>query len=85
MLEYFKLFNDISDNLLVMIGASCSKAFSYYGQRLGLLITINNDKEFLDHFTNLASRLARATWSNVNNAAMLVIADVSIVFRGKIG
>lgn len=74
--ESFKLFNDISDNLLVMIGASCSKAFSYYGQRLGLLITINNDKEFLDHFTNLASRLARATWSNVNNAAMLVIADV---------
>ena len=74
--EYFKLFNNISDNLFVTIGASCSKAFSYYGQRLGLLIAINNDKEFVEHYINLASRLARATWSNLNNGGMLVIAEV---------
>ena len=74
--EYFRLFNNISDNLLVAISASCSKAFSYYGQRLGLLSIINNDQEFVEHFINLASRLARATWSNLNNAGMLVIAEV---------
>lgn len=74
--KYFELFNDISDDLLVMIGASCSKSFSYYGQRLGLLVAINNDRQFVDHFINLASRYARATWSNVNNAGMLVVADV---------
>lgn len=73
---YFELFNEISDNVLVLLAASCSKAFSYYGQRLGALIAINNDEEFLDHYMNLCSRTARATWSNLNNAAMLNIADI---------
>ena len=75
---FMKLFNDISDNLLVLIAASCSKAFSYYGQRLGALIAINNDKEFLDLYINLCSRLARSTWSNLNNSAMITIGDVLI-------
>ena len=74
--EYFSLFNEISDNVLVILAASCSKAFSYYGQRLGLMIAINNDKEFLDLYLNLCSRLARATWSNLNNAGMLSVAKV---------
>lgn len=73
---FMRLFNELSDDALVLIAASCSKAFSYYGQRLGALIAINNDKEFIEHYTNLCSRLARATWSNLNNAAMLNIADV---------
>ena len=73
---FMKLFNDISDDVLVLIAASCSKAFSYYGQRLGALIAINNDKGFIDHYMNLCSRLARATWSNLSNSAMINIADV---------
>jgi len=74
--QFMKLFNDISDDVLVLICASTSKAFSYYGQRLGALIAINNDKEFLDQFLNLSTRLARSTWSNLNNSGMIVIADV---------
>ena len=73
---YFSLFNELSDNVLVLLCASCSKAFSYYGQRLGALIAIHNDEGFLDHYINLCSRLARATWSNLNNAAMINIAAV---------
>ena len=74
--EFFTLFNDIPDDLLVLIAASGSKAFSYYGQRIGALIAIHNDAEYLDHFINLSSRLARATWSNLSNAAMLNISEV---------
>ena len=74
--KFFELFNDLSDDVLVLIAASCSKAFSYYGQRLGALIAIHNDEEFLDHYINLCSRLARATWSNLNNAGMRNIAMV---------
>ena len=74
--NYFSLFNEISDNVLVILAASCSKAFSYYGQRLGLMIAIHNDPEFIDLFINLCSRKARATWSNLNNAAMINIATV---------
>ena len=73
---YFPLFDSIGDHILVLLCASCSKAFSYYGQRLGALIAVNNDEEFLDHYINLCSRLARATWSNLNNAAMINIAQV---------
>ena len=73
---YFRLFDKINDNVLVLLAASCSKAFSYYGQRLGALIAINNDAEFLDHYLNLCSRCARATWSNLNNAGMVNVARV---------
>ena len=74
--NYFSLFNKLDDNVLVLLAASCSKAFSYYGQRLGLLIAINNDEQFLDHYINLCTRYARSTWSNPNNAGMLNIAMV---------
>ena len=73
---FFELFNSINDNVLVLIGVSCSKSFSYYGVRLGALIAINNDEAFIAKFENLASRLARTTWSNASNGAMLTIADV---------
>ena len=74
--SYFSLFNNINDNVLVLMAVSCSKAFSYYGQRLGALIIINNDPDFIELYTNLASRLARTTWSNLNNAGMINVANV---------
>lgn len=74
--QYFDLFNNINDNVLVLIAYSCSKAFSYYGKRVGALIAINNDNDFLDVYINYCTRVARTTWSNVNNGAMQSIADV---------
>ena len=74
--DYFKLFNNIKDNVLVCIAYSCSKSFSYYGKRIGAFITINNDNEFLDTYANMCARLARTTWSNCNNGAMLNISDI---------
>ena len=73
---FFDLFNNINDNVLVLIAVSCSKSFSYYGVRLGALIAINNDAEFINKFENMASRLARTTWSNASNGAMLTVTDV---------
>lgn len=74
--EYFKLFNNINDNVLVLLAYSCSKSFSYYGKRIGTFIAINNDVEFLDHYINMCARLARTTWSNCNNGAMLNIVSL---------
>ena len=79
--KYFTLFNEISDDLLVLIASSCSKAFSVYGYRLGCLIAIHNDEEFLEHFANLASRYGRATWSNINNGGMLTVSKVLLEKR----
>lgn len=74
--KYFELFNHLNDNVLVLIAYSCSKSFSYYGKRVGAYISVNNDEEFLDTYLNYCTRVARATWSNVNNGAMQNIADV---------
>lgn len=74
--SFFHHFNELNDNVLVLIVVSCSKSFSYYGIRLGALIAINNDAEFIKRFENLASRVARSTWSNASNGAMLTVTDV---------
>lgn len=74
--QYFDLFNSLNDNVLVLLAFSCSKSFSYYGKRLGALIAINNDTEFIDYYINLCTRLCRATWSNCNNEAMLNIVSL---------
>ncbi|MBR0461178.1 MAG: aminotransferase class I/II-fold pyridoxal phosphate-dependent enzyme [Erysipelotrichaceae bacterium] len=74
--KYFELFNELNDNVLVMIAYSCSKAFSYYGMRLGALFAIQNDEEFLDLFINQCARRARTTFSSVSNSAMTNVADV---------
>ncbi len=74
--KFFELFNNINDNVLVLICASTSKSFSFYGERLGAMIAINNSAELVDKVINLSSRLARAVWSNCNNGAMLTVTDV---------
>lgn len=74
--EIFKVFNNINDNVLITISYSCSKSFSYYGKRLGAFIAINNDNEFLDSYINYCARIARTTWSNCNNGAMLNIVSL---------
>jgi len=74
--KYFELFNDVKDTTLVFMAYSCSKAFSYYGQRLGSLIIVYKDKEYLDYLINQSARRNRSTYSSVNNAAMINIANV---------
>ena len=73
---FFDLFNHVADNVLVLLASSCSKSFSYYGYRLGALIAIHNDEAFIHKFENLASRVARTTWSNPNNGGMQNITDL---------
>jgi len=74
--DYFELFNKLNNNTLVLIAYSCSKTFSYYGCRLGSLICIHKDEEFLKEFENQCAKHNRTIWSNVNNGLMINIADV---------
>ncbi len=74
--KYMELFNDLNDNVLVMIASSCSKAFSYYGQRLGCLIVINSNEEFKDLFVNQCEKTIRTNYSSVNNGAMIAITNL---------
>lgn len=74
--NYMELFGKLNENVLVMIAASCSKAFSYYGQRLGCLIAINSNKEFLNLFINQCEKNIRTNYSSVNNGAMIAITSL---------
>lgn len=74
--KFFELYNTINDNVLILLAISTSKSFSYYGQRLGALITIYKDEEYVKAFDNTAGRILRTVWSNVNNGAMINVAKV---------
>ncbi len=74
--KYFELFNTLEKNVLVLVATSCSKTFSYYGQRLGALIVVNKDKEFVDLFVNQSERHIRTTYGSCNNGAQIAITDV---------
>ena len=74
--QYFDYFNKLNDNVLVLLAYSCSKAFSYYGMRLGALFAINNDESVLETFINLCGGAIRATYSSCSNSAMKNITDV---------
>lgn len=74
--RYFELYNKLNDNILVLIAYSCSKVFSYYGMRMGLMIAIHNNKEFLNHLINQFGKYIRTIYSSINAGGMESIADL---------
>ena len=67
---YMSAFNDISENVAIVIAFSCSKTLTAYGMRVGSAIILAKKQETADHFYNSFLRTARAFWSNVNNGFM---------------
>ena len=63
-------FNDITDNVLICIAFSCSKTVTSYGLRCGAAIVLGKDPEKVDEVEIVMEKKARATWSNIPNAAM---------------
>ena len=74
--KYFELFNNLNDNVLVLIAYSCSKSFSYYGFRLGALFVVGKNNDILDLYINQCAKKTRTTYSSVNNGAMHSIIDL---------
>lgn len=68
--EYFKIFNDISSNLFIIVAFSCSKSLTAYGLRCGAAILLNQKAENVREVEIVFEKAARAIWSNVANAAM---------------
>ena len=74
--KYMEQFNNANSNILVNIAFSCSKVFSFYGVRLGALISCNKDLENVENVFNANERACRALVSNVSNGGMKTITDV---------
>lgn len=68
--HYMSYFNDLSDNVMVEICFSCSKTLTSYGLRCGAAIVLAKKKEDVRDAEIIMEKKARATWSNIPNAAM---------------
>lgn len=74
--EYMRLFNDVSDGLLVIVAFSLSKSMTSYGLRCGAALVMGKNQEGVDLVKTVFEKDARATWSNINNGAMHMFVDV---------
>lgn len=68
--KYMESFNDISENMMVLLAFSCSKTLTSYGLRCGAALILARDEQAVKDMESVLIRKARATWSNINNSAM---------------
>lgn len=79
--KYMEEFNNISENIMIVIAFSCSKALTSYGLRCGGAVITAKDTTKVREAEIFMEKKARATWSNIPNAAMSNF--VWIVNEGK--
>ena len=78
--KYFANFDEISDNVVVVVTFSISKSMTAYGLRCGAAIILGKTEEAVEELKIVFEKSARATWSNINNGAMEMF---SIVLNDK--
>ena len=70
---FMKQFENLPDNLLVLMAFSMSKGYTMYGQRTGAIIGISSNKDVIQEFVDINQYSSRATWSNINRSAQYVL------------
>ena len=68
--KYLELFNNIGDNLMFVLAFSISKSLTSYGLRCGAALVLGKNQDAVDLVKIVFEKGARATWSNIPNAAM---------------
>lgn len=79
--RYLECFNDISDSVMAVIAFSCSKTLTSYGLRCGAAVLLAKQAEAVRSVEIVFEKTARATWSNIPNAAMDNFTAVTTVHR----
>lgn len=74
--EFFKYFDNLPDNLLVIVAYSLSKTFTLYGLRSGAMIAISGRQSVLDEFKRVCEFSSRASWSNAPRAPQEMLAKI---------
>lgn len=74
--HYFTCFDEISDNVAVIVAFSISKSMTAYGLRCGAAIVLGKTPEAVNELKVVFEKSARATWSNINNGAMVAFAHL---------
>ncbi|NCB34065.1 MAG: aminotransferase class I/II-fold pyridoxal phosphate-dependent enzyme [Erysipelotrichia bacterium] len=68
--DYMNSFNRISDNVMLTVAFSCSKTLTSYGLRCGAAVLMAKEQKDVREAEIVFEKSARATWSNIPNAAM---------------
>ena len=68
--KYMETFNNISENVMVVVAFSCSKTLTSYGLRCGAAVLLAKDSLKVREVEIVFEKTARAIWSNVSNSAM---------------
>ncbi len=74
--KHFKKYNDLAENVMIVIAFSCSKTLTAYGARVGAQVVITKNNEQLENFKNAAIYSARSIWSTVNNSVMKLFSTI---------
>ena len=70
------LYQNINDNVLVILAFSGSKTLALYGIRIGAQVAISKNKQDIDDFSRANQFSSRAKWSNTTNLGMNIISKV---------
>lgn len=68
--DYMESFNQMSENVMVVVAFSCSKTMTSYGLRCGAAIILAQSPSLVRQAEIVFEKSARAIWSNIPNAAM---------------
>ena len=74
---FMQKFSALPENFFVMISFSMSKSFTAYGQRTGALIGVSSSEKVIDEFKNVSKYSCRATWSNINRGAQVLLVKLA--------
>ena len=75
--KFFKKFENLPENLFVLVAFSMSKAYTAYGLRSGAAIGISSSKEVIEEFDHALAHSARVNWSNGVHAPQHILVDLA--------
>ena len=74
--KYMSLFNTITSKVCILVTFSGSKTMTSYGLRYGACIVLAKKRQDVASITNLFEKAGRATWSCINNSAMVNFVNI---------
>ena len=75
--KFLEKFNNLPENILILISVSMSKSYTLYGQRCGALVAISSSKDVIDEFNDTNKYSSRAVWSNINHGAQVLFTKIN--------
>ena len=74
--QFLPKFGNLPENILVVVGFSASKGFTFYGLRTGAMLCVTPNKEIAAEFKRVTSFASRGSWSNSVRVGQTALAKV---------